>query len=77
MSTKPSIEPYQAIPSAYLHSEKDLGFPIDAQEAALAGAMERAPGKFTLVDRLPSGHMSVLSMPNEVAGFLVKAAESV
>jgi len=69
-----TVEPWQTIPSAYLFCENDNAIPIQAQQAMVAMAKQKAPKSFDMVQWCVSGHSPFLSKPDAVADFLIDAA---
>lgn len=74
--SKVSAEPWRQIPSTYILCENDNAIPLMAQEGMIAGAREKAPGAFDVVERCTSSHtpFASTSQPEKLASWLVKAA---
>ena len=65
-ATTPSSAPARAHPTTYVVCEQDRALPPPAQEQ-MAAAADR-------VERLPSSHQPMLSMPDELATVLARVS---
>jgi hypothetical protein len=57
--------------------EKDNAIPIEVQENMIVIAQKKAPKSFAIIERTTASHSPFLSMPDKLANFLIKVAESV
>jgi len=73
-STEATVEPWRSIPSAYLICEKDNAIVPEAQRGVIEDVRKIAPHAFDLVESCDASHSPFLSMPDVVAGFLVRVA---
>ncbi|KAI0421083.1 Alpha/beta hydrolase fold-1 [Xylaria grammica] len=65
---------YRDVPVSYLLCEDDLVIPKDVQEAEIA-MIERESGNKVHVTSIKSGHIPILSMPQEVISWITQTAE--
>ncbi|KAH8800201.1 prolyl aminopeptidase-like protein [Xylogone sp. PMI_703] len=75
--SKLSVEPWMRIPSTYVICENDQAIPAYAQERMIAMAQAKSSMAFDVVERCTSGHSPMLTIPRELAGYILKAASSV
>ena len=67
---------FAEIPSTYILCEKDMAIPVDAQRGMVKGA-EGAGVSWVRVEHLDTDHSPFVSMPEETAGCVRRAAGEV